>query len=210
MSTLVMRRVGVVAAALLALLVATALPALAHVTLRADNTEPEGFAVYTVRVPNESESANTVSIEVQMPEGFGASRVKPMPGWDISLADGVLTIEATGDNPGIAPGEFQEFQFQARNPAEPGDLVFPAIQTYDDGEVANWTGPEDADEPAPVVTIGAPAEGEDDGADADASGDDTDAADASGDGGSGPLTWVALVLGALGTVVGGIALFRRG
>lgn len=209
MSTAVIRRAGVVAAALLVLLVATALPALAHVTLRADNTEPEGFAVYSVRVPNESETGTTTTVEVQLPEGFEASRYRPLPGWDIAIADGVVTIEASGDNPGIAPGEFQEFQFQARNPAEPGDLVFPAIQTYDDGEVASWTGPADADQPAPVVTIGA---GGDDGAGGEAATED-DSAAAAGDGDSGrtsALTWVALVLGALGTVIGGLALFRRG
>ena len=32
-------------------------------------------------------------------------------------------------------------------------LTFKALQTYEDGEVVRWIGPEDADEPAPVVTL---------------------------------------------------------
>ena len=206
------RRVATVAAALLALLVVTAVPAFAHVTLRADTTEPEAYAVYTVRIPNESETAATTSVEVQMPDGFEASRYEPVPGWDIAIADGVLTLEATDADAAIAPGEFRDFRFQAQNPAEPGDLVFPAVQTYDDGEVASWTGPEDADQPAPVVTIGTASAADDEATEATEAGADDDAEPASAtteDGGAGALTWVALLLGALGTVVGGIALFRR-
>ena len=37
---------------------------------------------------------------------------------------------------------------------EAGDtLTFKALQTYEDGDVVRWIGPEDADEPAPVVTL---------------------------------------------------------
>jgi Domain of unkown function (DUF1775) len=35
----------------------------------------------------------------------------------------------------IEPGEFAEFGFSARPPDEPGTLEFPAIQTYDSGEM---------------------------------------------------------------------------
>ena len=210
------RRVATVAGVLLALLVLPAAPSLAHVTLRADTTEPEAYAVYTVRIPNESETAATTSVEVQLPDGLEASRYEPVPGWDIAIADGVLTLEASDAAAAIAPGEFRDFRFQAQNPAEAGDLVFPAVQTYDDGEVASWTGPEDADQPAPVVTIGAGTAADDEATgvtestEATVAADDAEpASETTEDGGAGALTWVALVLGALGTVVGGIALFRR-
>jgi Domain of unkown function (DUF1775) len=38
----------------------------------------------------------------------------------------------------IEPGEFAEFGFSARPPDEPGTLEFPAIQTYDSGEMVRW------------------------------------------------------------------------
>lgn len=106
--------------------------------------DPGGFAEYTVRVPNESDTGSTIRVEVQIPDGLEASRYQPKPGWNMSIVDGVLVI----DGGTIAPGEFEEFRFQARNPEKPGDLSFPAVQTYDDGEVVNWTGEAQSETPA--------------------------------------------------------------
>ena len=72
-------------------------------------------------------------------------------------------------------------------PEEAGELAFPALQTYDDGEVVEWTGPPDADTPASIVEIGATPE----------------------DGG-GPDGWTiaAFILGLAGTALGVLALVR--
>jgi periplasmic copper chaperone A len=45
--------------------------------------------------------------------------------------------------------------FQVPEDVEPGTaLRFPAVQTYTNpGEVRRWIGPEDADSPAPTVTV---------------------------------------------------------
>src|SRR5688572_29356216 len=158
-----MRRVLVMSAVIVgALFIAS--PALAHVSVRVDNPAPEAFAKYTVRVPNESESAATTKIEVELPPEFAEARIQPLEGWDISIAEGVLVIEGGS----IEPGQFQEFSFSAQNPAEAGDLVLPAIQTYDDGEEARWVGEPDAEQPAPVVTIEGEAGGHDAGHGAEA------------------------------------------
>ena len=189
-----------------ALLLVVALPAFAHVTLRADNTETGGFAKYTVRVPNESDTgASTTSIEVQLPPGFEEARVQPKPGWTLEVRDGVLRI--TGG--AIGPGQFDEFSFTARNPEQPGDLTFPAIQTYSDGFVQNWTGPEDADQPAPRVTISAAAAdaAEESASEAAAV---TDAAAAAGGSSAMPVAVAGLVAGVLGLVLGGAAFARSG
>lgn len=172
-----------VAAVLLAVMVVmVALPAAAHVTVSTDNPEPGGFAVYTVRVPNESDTASTVRIEVQMPEGLSASRYQPRGDWDLAFEGDRLIIEG-GE---IGPGQFEDFRFQARNPEETSELSFPAVQEYDDGESVAWAGEPESDTPASVVAIGA---AEDDGIDV-------------------PLV-VALALGGLGTVLGLAAFFRR-
>lgn len=182
------RRAAAVALATMLLLVLTASGALAHVTVRADTVEPGGFAKYTVRVPNESDTAATTGIEVEFPDGFEPGLVRPVEGWTMELADGVLTISGGS----IAVGEFQEFEFSARNPEEATTLVFPAIQTYDDGEEAAWVGEADADQPAPSVELVAA--------------DDSEGDTASDDGGTDTLTIIALVAGVLGLVLGGIAL----
>ncbi|MGH8933556.1 MAG: YcnI family protein, partial [Egibacteraceae bacterium] len=133
-----------------ALLLTLASPAFAHVTVRADATQAGGFAKYTVRVPNESETgASTTRLEIELPPGFEEARVQPKPGWTLENANGVLVISGGA----IGPGQFDEFSFSARNPDQTGELSFPAIQTYDDGQVQNWIGPEEADEPAPTVAI---------------------------------------------------------
>lgn len=164
------------------LIVLIALPAAAHVTVAPDNPEPGGFAVYTVRVPNESDTASTVRVEVDIPTDLQASRYQPHDGWTIAWEDDRLVIEGGA----IAPGEFEEFRFQARNPEEATTLAFPAVQVYDDGEAVNWTGEPGSDAPASQVDIGA---GEEEGV--------------------GVPVIVALVLGGLGTLLGAVALVRR-
>lgn len=197
------RRRIVIGAALAVLFMLVALPVSAHVTVRSDNNQTEGFAVYTVRVPNESDTGSTVRVEVQMPEGLEASRYEAKPGWDISITDGVLVI----DGGPIAPGQFAEFRFQARNPAAAGEISFAAIQTYDDGEIVNWTGDPDSDTPASVVEIiAASSEVDDHGV---ATGDDEAAAETIDDEGTDIVSIIALILGALGVLLGGAALATR-
>ena len=213
-----------VAAVAATIAVGSAVPAFAHVTVRADTTEPGGFAKYVVRVPNEAEDAATVAVEIQLPEGYEEARYQPLRGWDIDIADGVLSIKGGR----IEPGQFQEFAFSARNPEQPGDVEFPAIQVYDDGEEVRWVGAADSDEPAPVVAIGADAAAgaSDDHDDASAEefseSDDTDTestgdlaaeptADdltSDGEGGSNLLSIIALVAGLLGLALGGAAFAR--
>jgi hypothetical protein len=109
----------------------------------------------------------------------------------LQIAHGVLTISGGA----IGPGQFDEFSFSARNPEQPGALKFPAVQTYNDGRVQNWIGPEGADEPAPSVEI-TTTQG-------------TAATDgpAGGSGGM-PVAVLGLVTGLLGMILGGTALAR--
>lgn len=198
-------RVGTVALASLAMLVVLASGALAHVTVEADNPAPGAFTKYTVRVPNESDTAATAAIEVQFPDGFEPDLVKPVAAWDITIADGVLTVEAGR----IPPGQFQEFEFTARNPETATVLTFPVVQTYDDGEEARWVGEPGTDSPAPQVEI--VASGPEDvqsatSAPAAAPTEATDDAGSDHDAGPGGLTIVALAVAAVALAVSGAAL----
>ena len=160
-------------AALAALLLAPA-AAQAHVTVQPDTAPAGGFTRLDVRVPNERDDAGTTKVDVQLPPGFIAASYEPVPGWKVkvtrSKADEpidtgeglksdtqVSRITWTGDGKEgvVAPGEFQDFGLSLKMPeGKAGDkLTFKALQTYDDGQVVRWIGPEDADEPAPVVTL---------------------------------------------------------
>jgi uncharacterized protein len=97
---------------------------------------------------------------------------QPKPGWtrtetkvklatpiqsdDGPVTERIATVTWSGGK--IAPGEFDEFGFTGQVPDKEGEvLVFPAVQTYSDGKVVRWIGSEDADEPAPRVTLTAAA-----------------------------------------------------
>lgn len=138
--------IGVLAGALLLI----AAPAFAHVGVETDNGRPGAQATYTVSVPNESESATTDRIEIQLPAGLEITDVAPgKGGWTMEAQDGVLVI--TGGR--IQPGKRREFRFTAVNPRKEGEVTFPALQTYSDGEVVRWVGEEGSERPAPFVVL---------------------------------------------------------
>lgn len=140
-------------------------PAAAHVTVQPDEAATEAFARFVVRVPNERDDAATVKVEVQLPEELVSVSFQPSPGWRRTVErrprsapvevfgeqvdDYIASVTWEGGR--IEPGEFEEFGFSARTPAEATTLVFPALQTYERGEVVRWTGPADAEEPAARV-----------------------------------------------------------
>jgi uncharacterized protein YcnI len=214
-----MTRIAIAAAALLALALPSA--AAAHVTVQPKQVPAGGFTVIDVRVPNESDTASTTKVQVQMPDGFISASYQPVPGWkaDIKMEkldkplklEGVEVDEQVGEitfsGGKIAPGQFQDFPLSVKIPdaAVGSTLTFKALQTYSDGKVTRWIGAPDSDEPAPSVTLtsadaGAPA----------AAATPAAAKSGGGDNGDG-LAVVALIVGALGLLAGaaGLAAARR-
>src|SRR5687768_11714990 len=119
------RRLTTAAALLVAVAVATTIPAAAHVTVNPSEAEQGGFAKLTFRVPNERDDAGTTKVEVFFPEDtplFSVS-TKPVPGWTATVerteldepvdvfgerrTDAVSKI--TWEGSVVNPGEFQEF-----------------------------------------------------------------------------------------------------
>ncbi len=217
---------------LLAAVVALALPAAAqaHVTLQPDTAPAGGFVRLDVRVPNERDDAATTKVDVQLPDGFISAAYEPVPGWKVEVTrskapepidagEGLQSDEQvsriTWSGGRIEPGQFQDFGLSLKMPGgKAGDkLTFKALQTYDDGQVVRWIGPEDADEPAPVVTLTAGSAGGGHGA--PAAGGDTPSASAApaaspdDGGGSNTLAIVGVVLGALALVAAIAALVTR-
>jgi uncharacterized protein YcnI len=210
-----------VAAAVAALVLVPA--AAAHVTVNPREAAAGAFVVLDVRVPNERDAASTTKVDLQLPDGFVFAAYQPVSGWSVNVTkeklaqpvqtdDGEVTEQvsqmtwtATGD--GVAPGQFVEFPISVQIPGKAGDtLTFKAVQTYSNGEVVRWIGPESADEPAPTLKVTAPASAEQDAAAA--------AADVSSDGdGNSTKENLALGFGLAGLAVGlaalGVAIFRR-
>jgi uncharacterized protein YcnI len=223
-------RAAPIIAAILAVLVAAPV-AVAHVTLNPREWEAGGFARFAVRVPNERDEGDTTKVVMQFPEQVISATFQPIPGWDRSvkmaqldepiddegeqITERIDTVTWTGGR--IRPGEFQEFGVSFRVPEEPGTaLAFPSVQTYSNpNEVVRWIGPEDADTPAPTVTILEPAPEEGAAAEEEATPAPTQPAAATTEesdesGGSDTLSIIALIVGVAGLAAGVTALLGRG
>ena len=175
----------------------------AHVRVLPEEVPADSFEVLTVRVPTEKE-VPTTEVRVEVPEGFTVSRVEPVPGWNYELQEETGAVTAIIWSGGeIGETEFRQLDIQGRTPAEPGENAWNAYQTYADGEVVEWTGAEDTEEPASLVSVteGGP--------------NDSTAQQAISEASTGPglITQIAayggLVLGALALVKALVALLRR-
>ena len=175
MSSISRLRTTALVALALAVLPATA--ASAHVRVVPEQTTAGGWTVLTFRVPNESETAATSQVAVDLPTDTPLLSVstKPLPGWTATVETaplpepvdfyGTTLTEAPARvvwtaQPGaeIADGQFQEFEVSAGPLPDAGTrLVLPAHQTYTDGTVVDWAdvaeeGAEEPEHPAPELT----------------------------------------------------------
>jgi uncharacterized protein YcnI len=224
-----MLKAAFLATAAVALVVPAA--AEAHVTIQPNTAAAGAFTRLDVRVPNERDDATTNKLEVQFPEGFADASFEANPGWNIKVTkkklakpvqtddgevtEGVDTITWTAKSAAdaIPPGAFEDFGLSVQVPGKAGDkLTFKALQTYSNKEVVRWIGTEDSDNPAPTVSVTAAA-ASGDSATATATPAATQAAAtatpaaSTNDGGSGNgLAIVALIVGALGLIIGVFAV----
>jgi periplasmic copper chaperone A len=220
------------------LVVAGATSASAHVTVTPSTTAAGAYALLTMSVPHGCEASSTTKVSIQMPEQVIAVTPSVNPGWDVEkvmedlpepVEDGhggeyterVAEVVYTAKEP-LPDGLRDAFELSLKLPEAEGEtLAFPAVQECEEGETGWVQLPEagqSADEleyPAPsIVLTAAEAEG---GAPADDEAADTEqAAGADGgatgtsDTGSGTsaVSWIALLLGAGGLVLGLLAFLR--
>ncbi|MFH9295582.1 YcnI family protein [Streptomyces sp. NPDC017520] len=210
-------------------------PAAAHVSVQpVGEAAKGGYATLNFKVPNERDQASTVKLEVNFPADHPLSSVTPqaVPGWKIDISrskldkplevhgkkitEAVSKVTWTADEGEIAPGYFQQFPVSVGALPEDADqLVFKAIQTYDNKEVVRWieeptAGGEEPDSPAPVLKLTAAAEGGHGGAadgaektdDHKAADTDTSAKESSTAASSSSSDTTARTLGIIGIVIG--------
>jgi periplasmic copper chaperone A len=205
----------------LAVVVLTAGPAAAHVTVSSPDAAPGGFGKLVVRVPTESDTASTTRLQVQLPADtpFAFVSTRPHPGWTVAtterkLADPItaegftlskavatVTWTVSDATAGIAPGQFDEFELSlGAFPSDVDTLSFPTTQTYSDGTVVTWDqasveGQDEPEHPVPTLELATATQA------ADVTVPDTDASD-------GTALWLggtALVVAAAGLVLAGLS-----
>jgi uncharacterized protein YcnI len=148
--------------------------------------------VFTLAVPTEKENASTTKIELTLPAGFSIDSFVPSDGWKRSVdqtgsGENAVIQKVTWSGGNVPTGEDAAFQFLALTDASK-TYTFGVRQTYSDGSVVDWSGPESSDAPAPTI-------------DARSS--------LGGGGGSSTLAIVALIVSAIGLGVAILALVSR-
>jgi uncharacterized protein YcnI len=145
--------------------------------------------LYSLAVPTEKSGLTTTKIVMTVPAGFGIDSFVPPPaGWhqvvqQTGSGDSAVVTKVRWTGGTTPTGQDSLFQFLAQ-PSASTTYTFQVQQTYSDGSIVNWSGPESSDAPAPTI----------------------EAKDSLGGGGVSVLTIVALIVGALGLCVGGFAL----
>jgi periplasmic copper chaperone A len=211
-----------------ALVLALAGPAAAHIEPTIEEAPAGGEVTFALIVPHgcDDPEADTTRLEVQMPEGITEVVPEAVPGWDATIqeSDPIVVVWTGGPLP---HDQFQEFGLSVAMPDTPGETVlFPTVQTCEGGQEVSWLeetpeGGEEPEHPAPAITLTEAAadhshgdEGEEPADAADEGGDEKNSDEASGeasgeaheDEGTDALAVVALIVGALGLVLGAYAV----
>src|SRR6266536_383086 len=180
-------RLGAVLTVSATLVVGSGSVAAAHVTVHSDDAVRGHAAEIAFRVPDENDTASTVTVSLALPAETPIAEVDvlPLAGWTyqvtrtplstpLSNDDGDEVSEvvsridwhATSPDMAVKPGQYQVFRIVAGPLPRTDWLVFKVVQTYDDGQVQRWIDNPLADgeppaHPAPVLAVESDSSGSD-------------------------------------------------
>ena len=149
--------------------------------------------VFTLSVPTEKSGLTTTGVELTLPSGFSIdSLAPPPPGWQMKLqstgsGESAVVQKVTWTGGHVPTGQDSVFEFNASTNASK-TYTFAVRQTYSDGSLVDWSGPESSDNPAPTVQ----------------------AVSSLGGGGSSTLPIIAIALASLALLVAIVGLASRG
>jgi uncharacterized protein YcnI len=184
-------RLALSACIVLAALIVTA-AASAHAKVSPSVVQANDSEVFTLAVPTEKENASTTSVELTLPKGFGIDSFFPSPGWKRSVqstgsGETAVVQKVTWTGGKVPTEEDAAFSFLASTSGS-GTYTFAVRQTYSDGSIVDWSGPESSDSPSPTIkavsTLG-------------------------GGGGTSTLDIVAIALAAVALILAGAGLLAR-
>ncbi|HEY5100628.1 MAG TPA: DUF1775 domain-containing protein [Gaiellaceae bacterium] len=187
-----MHRIALGALVALAALATTA-AASAHAIMSPAVALDKKLQQFTLSVPTEKANLTTTEIELTVPAGFSIDSFEPPPtGWKMNVqatgsGDSAVVQKVTWTGGHVPTDEDAVFRFNASTSGAK-TYTFDVQQTYSDGSVVDWNGPETADTPAPTI----------------------EALSSIGGGGTSTLTIVALVLAGVALLVSLGSLAARG
>ena len=185
-------RKAVVMAAVTAGALALVPAAFGHATMSPPVAKSKVLQQFTLSVPTEEEGATTTTIELTVPSGFAIDSFEPAQGWkreEQTTGSGESTVVQTVTWSGgkVPTDEDSVFHFNASLDSNK-TYTLKVRQTYSSGKIVDWSGAESSDTPAPLV----------------------DGVSSLGGGGTTTLTIVALIVGAVGVLLGIAGLATRG
>jgi uncharacterized protein YcnI len=169
-----------------AVVVLSAAPAAAHVTISPSDGAAGAYTVLTASVPHGCDGSPTTRVAIQIPEPILSVTPTRHPYWEVrtvmekldepvsdshsnEVTERVGQVVYTANDP-LPDGQRDAFELSLQLPDTPGEtLAFPTVQTCEKGETA-WVeiGEEGSEEeleaPAPTVTVLPAEEGEGHGA----------------------------------------------
>jgi uncharacterized protein YcnI len=155
-------------------------------------TKSKDLQLFTLAVPTEKEGLTTTKIELTPPSGFGIDSFVSETGWKRQLqqtgsGENAVIQKVTWTSGNVPTDEDAIFQFLG-SPDSSKTYTFKVRQTYSDGSVVDWSGPESSDTPAPRI----------------------EAKSSLGEGGSSTLSIIALAVGGAGVALAALALVTGG
>jgi uncharacterized protein YcnI len=172
---------------------ATATAASAHAIMSPAVALDKKLQQFTLSVPTEKAKVTTTEIELTVPAGFSIDSFEPPPaGWKMQVqatgsGDSAVVQKVTWTGGHVPTDEDAVFRFNASTSGAK-TYAFDVRQTYSDGSIVDWNGPETADAPAPTI----------------------ESLSSIGGGGTSTLTIVALVLAGVSLLVALGSLAARG
>jgi uncharacterized protein YcnI len=167
----------------------SAASAAAHARISPPVSLANTLQLYSLAVPTEKANAFTTKIVMTVPAGFSIDSFVPSPGWQRELqqtgsGDSAVIQQVTWTGGHVPTEDDSLFQFLAE-PSKAGTFTFQVQQMYSDGQIVNWADAESGANPAPTIS----------------------AKSSLGGGGTSTLTIIALAVGAVGVILGAVALF---
>jgi uncharacterized protein YcnI len=185
-------KLALLAAAAAAVMLVVAGPASAHAIVSPSVAQAKAAQQFTLSVPTEEEGATTTEVELTVPAGFAIDSFEPTPGWkrtEQASGSGEERVirQITWSGGQVPTDEDAVFRFNGSLDSSK-TYTFAVRQTYSSGKVVDWSGPESSETPAPRL----------------------EGVSSFGRGSSSTLTIVALIVAAIGVVLGILGLAARG
>lgn len=181
-------RATILALVALAALTVTA-AASAHAIVSPPVAKAKALQQFSLSVPTEKDKLTTTKIELTIPAGFSIDSFEPAPApWKMQLqstgsGESAVVQKVTWTGGATPTGLDSVFRFNG-SMSSSKTYALVVQQTYSDGSIVDWSGPESSDTPLPTVQ----------------------AVSSFGGGGSSTLAIVALAVGALGLLIGIVGL----